>query len=210
MLLMKTPQWLLIYRALRKNKKRLVKMKVYTKTGDKGETSLLGGQRVRKDNIRLEAYGTIDELNAFIGMIINFPIDVYDKNLISFIQNRLFDIGAFLAAENVGAEYPIPELRKIGDQDISFLEQSIDRFDTDLPKLTNFIIPAGSELISWCNISRTVCRRAERRIISIEDKDKKYLQIIIFINRLSDLLFVMGRKYAKKFNVDEIMWNNDL
>ncbi len=185
-------------------------MKVYTKTGDKGETSLLGGQRVRKDNIRLEAYGTIDELNSFTGMILNFPIDEYDKNLILFIQNRLFDIGAFLAAEDEGAEYPLPDLRKINDQDISFLEQSIDRFDKDLPRLKNFIIPAGSSLISWCNISRTVCRRAERRIISIEDKDNKYLQIIIFINRLSDLLFVMGRKYAKDFNVNEILWNNDL
>jgi cob(I)alamin adenosyltransferase len=185
-------------------------MKIYTKTGDKGETSLLGGQRVRKDNIRLEAYGTIDELNSFIGMLRNFVPDDYDKNLICFIQNRLFDVGAFLAAEEENAEYPLPQLRSIKDEDIKMLEQAIDRFDSSLPKLTNFVIPAGSEIISWCNICRTVCRRAERRIISIEDKDKKYDGIIIFINRLSDLLFVMGRKYAYDNNVDEILWNNNL
>jgi cob(I)alamin adenosyltransferase len=185
-------------------------MKVYTKTGDKGETSLLGGKRVRKDNIRLEAYGTIDELNSFIGMIRNFPIDDYDKNLLAFIQNKLFDIGSLLAAEVDGAEYPLPKLNEITKNEISVLEQSIDRFDSNLSELKNFIIPAGSEIISWCNISRTVCRRAERRIISIEDKDDKYLQIIVFINRLSDLLFIMGRKYAKDFNIEEILWNNDL
>jgi cob(I)alamin adenosyltransferase len=185
-------------------------MKVYTKTGDKGETSLLSGQRVRKDNIRLEAYGTIDELNANLGMILTFNIEEYDKNLISFIQNRLFDIGAFLAADENNAEFPIPALRSITEKDINYLEQSIDRFNINLPELKNFIIPSGSEIISWCNISRTVCRRAERRIISIKDKDNKNSNIVIFVNRLSDLLFVMGRKYAKDFNVNEILWNNDL
>lgn len=184
-------------------------MKVYTKTGDKGETSLLGGQRVKKDNVRLEAYGTIDELNAFLGMLLNFDIDEYDKNLISFIQNRLFDIGAFLAAEKTNAEFPLPVLRSITEKDINYLEQSIDRFSNNLPELKNFIIPAGSEIISWCNIARTVCRRAERRIISIKDKDNKNSEIVIFVNRLSDLLFIMGRKYAKNNNVKEIIWNND-
>lgn len=185
-------------------------MKVYTKTGDKGQTSLLGGQIVDKDNARLEAYGTIDELNSFVGMIRNFIKDEYDINLIAFIQNRLFDIGSELSAVDEGAEFPLPELRKIKKSDIDYLEQSIDRYCVNLPKLKNFVIPAGSELISWCNISRTVCRRAERRIISIEDAKNKYSDIIIFINRLSDLLFVMGRKFAKEQNVDEILWNNNL
>lgn len=185
-------------------------MKVYTKTGDKGTTSLLGGQKVSKDNIRLEAYGTIDELNSFIGMLINFKIDDYEKNLVSFIQNRLFDIGSELSAVKENAEYPIPELRKIQKSDITLLEQSIDMFSANLPELKQFIIPAGSEYISYCNICRTICRRAERRIISIEDKQEKYKNVIIFINRLSDLLFVMGRKYAKDNNVEEIMWNNNL
>lgn len=185
-------------------------MKIYTKTGDKGSTSLLGGQIVSKDNIRLEAYGTIDELNSFIGMIRNFKISDYDRNLIDFVQNRLFDIGSTLAAVNEGAEFPIPELRKIKDDDTKYLEQSIDMFCNKLPELKNFIIPAGSELISWCNIARTVCRRAERRIISIEGASHEYNEIIIFINRLSDLLFIMGRKYAHENNVNEILWNNNL
>lgn len=185
-------------------------MKIYTKTGDKGETSLMGGQRVRKDDIRLEAYGTVDELNSFIGMIRNFISDDYDKNLIYFIQNRLFDIGAFLAAEEENAEFPLPVLRSVSAEDAKIIEQAIDRFERDLPKLENFIIPAGSEIISWCNISRTVCRRAERKIVSIDEKDKKNDEIIIFINRLSDLLFVMGRKYANVNNIEEILWNNTL
>lgn len=184
------------------------KIKIYTKTGDKGKTSLLGGQRVRKNHERLEAYGTIDELNAFIGMILNYKIDDFDRNLISFIQNKLFDIGAFLSAEDHCAKYPIPELKSVEPRDITYLEQSIDIYNSKLPELTNFIIPAGSELISWCNIARTVCRRAERRIVSIKDSEKKYISIIIFINRLSDLLFVMGRKYAIENNIKEILWKN--
>ncbi len=185
-------------------------MKVYTKTGDKGQTSLLGGKRVDKDDIRLEAYGTIDELNSFIGMLRNYKIDEFDVNLLAFVQNRLFDIGSELSAEKDGADYPIPELRTIQKSDILMLEQSIDRFSLGLPELKNFIIPAGSELISWCNICRTICRRAERRIISIENSKEKYNEIIIFINRLSDLLFVMGRKYAIVNNIQEISWRNDL
>ncbi len=185
-------------------------MKVYTKTGDKGFTSLLGGQKVTKDDNRLEAYGTVDELNSFIGMIRNFEIDDYDINLIAFIQNRLFDIGSQLSAVDEGAEFPLPELRKIRKKDIEYLEQSIDMYCNNLTKLENFIIPAGSELISWCNISRTVCRRAERRIVAIDKSSELFDEVIIFINRLSDLLFVMGRKYAKDKNVNEIIWNNNL
>lgn len=185
-------------------------MKIYTKTGDKGSTSLLGGQRVSKDNIRLEAYGTVDELNSFIGMIRNYKIGEYDRNLIEYIQNRLFDIGSSLAAVDKDAEFPLPELRTIRKEDIDYLEQSIDRFSKKLPELNNFVIPAGSELISWCNIARTVCRRAERRIISIENATIDYYNVIVFVNRLSDLLFVMGRKYANENNINEILWNNNL
>jgi cob(I)alamin adenosyltransferase len=186
------------------------KMKVYTKTGDKGKTSLLGGQKVAKDNVRLEAYGTIDELNSFMGMLLNYKIDDYEQNLISFIQNRLFDIGSELSAVKEDAKYPLPDLRKIKQSDIAYLEQSIDMFSANLPELKQFILPAGSEYISWCNICRTVCRRAERRIISIENAHEIFSNLIIFINRLSDLLFVMGRKYAKNNNITEILWNNNL
>lgn len=183
-------------------------IKIYTKTGDKGKTSLLGGQRVLKNHERLEAYGTIDELNSMIGMLLNFKITDFDKNLIGFIQNKLFDIGAFLAAEKSCSQYPLPDLKSVKEADIQQLEQAIDIFNSGLPELKNFVIPAGSEQISWCNISRTVCRRAERRIISIKNARENYQNIIIFINRLSDLLFVMGRKYAKENDVNEILWKN--
>ncbi len=183
-------------------------IKIYTKTGDKGKTSLLGGQRVLKNHERLEAYGTVDELNSVIGMLLNFEISEFDKNLISFIQNKLFDAGAFLAAEKSCSQYPLPELKSISQADIQQLEQAIDIFSSGLPELKNFVIPAGSEQISWCNIARTVCRRAERRIISIKNAPENYLNIIIFMNRLSDLLFVMGRKYAKDNNIEEILWKN--
>jgi cob(I)alamin adenosyltransferase len=190
------------------NKKENTNPKIYTKTGDKGKTSLLGGQRVMKNHERLEAYGTIDELNSTIGMLLNHKTSAYDKNLIDFIQNKLFDAGAFLAAEKSCSQYPLPELKSISDSDIKQLEQAIDIFSTGLPELKNFIIPAGSEQISWCNIARTVCRRAERRVISIKNARENYINIIIFINRLSDLLFVMGRKYAKENNIKEILWKN--
>ena len=185
-------------------------MTIYTKTGDQGETSLAGGTRVKKNNVNIEAYGNIDELNSFIGMIKNFNIDKKDKDLIEFIQNKLFDIGAILAVEEKQIHIFLSKLNNITEKDTFILENAIDLYSENLPVLRNFIIPAGSELISWCNISRTVCRRAERSIIAIKTKCNAYTYIIIFINRLSDLLFIMGRKYAKEFNIDEILWNNSL
>jgi cob(I)alamin adenosyltransferase len=184
-------------------------MKIYTKTGDKGETSLAGGTRVKKDDLRLEAYGTIDELNSYLGMIRNLSKNKEDLDLIAFIQNKLFNIGSSLATEDQKKNKKTIKY-DITKKDIEFLENHIDLFSKNLPILKNFVIPAGNELISWCNISRTVCRRAERRIVAIENANVNYKDILIFINRLSDLLFVMGRKFAKEFNVDEILWNNDL
>lgn len=183
-------------------------MKIYTKFGDKGNTSLLGGKIVRKDSPRLQAYGSIDELNSFVGMIPNFSIDDFDKNIINFIQNRLFDIGSILAAKEENAEYNLPKLRQITNDDIIVLEQAIDRNNEDLPELTNFILPTGSPIISWCNISRTVCRRAERNIVSAKDELIIPDEIFIFINRLSDYFFILARKYAIKNNIEEILWNN--
>lgn len=181
-------------------------MKIYTKVGDKGNTSLLGGQIVRKDSLRIEAYGTIDELNSFIGMLLNFKIDNSDKEIINFVQIRLFDIGSILAADEKNAKYKLPELRQITNEDISTLEQAIDKNSENLPKLKSFVLPAGSEFISWCNISRTVCRRTERLIVSAKDEIFIPDEIFIFINRLSDYLFVLGRKYAIVNNIDEILW----
>lgn len=185
-------------------------MKIYTKQGDEGKTSLVGGTRVKKYDKRIEAYGTIDELNSFIGMILNFKIKEREKKLINFIQNKLFNIGSILATEKQQLQLKSSQVLKIKESDISYLEKSIDDLYKDLPILKSFIIPVGSELISWCNISRTVCRRAERRIIELEDNCDEHKNIIVFMNRLSDLLFVMARKYAKDDNVDEILWHNDL
>lgn len=183
-------------------------IKIYTKTGDKGKTSLLGGQRVEKNHERIEAYGTVDELNSFLGMVLNYNIPEYDKNLISFIQNKLFDIGSFLAAEESCAEYPLPELKSVSEDDIRHIEQAIDIFNSGLPELKNFLIPGGSSLISWCHIIRTVCRRAERRAVGISKNKDKYRNVVVFLNRLSDLFFIMARKYAKENNIDEILWKN--
>lgn len=185
-------------------------MKIYTKTGDKGETSLSGGTRVKKNDIRIEAYGTIDELNSYIGMISNFSSSKTDQELITFIQNKLLDIGAILSTEKKKQQGNTVNLIDVTDNDISFLEHSIDLLSKDLPILKSFIIPSGSELISWCNISRAVCRRAERRIVSLQATKENHINVLIFINRLSDLLFIMGRKYAKENNVNEILWHNDL
>ncbi|HOK37164.1 MAG: cob(I)yrinic acid a,c-diamide adenosyltransferase [Bacteroidales bacterium] len=185
-------------------------MKLYTKTGDNGKTSLLGGKRVSKDNIRLEAYGTVDELNANVGMVLNYVNEDFDINLIEFIQNKLFDIGSLLSAEEDEAEYPLPQLNQIENKDIFVIEQAIDRYQQELPEITNFIIPAGSHAVSWCHIARTVCRRAERRVVSINDENNKYLQIIVFLNRLSDLFFILARKMAKRDGINEIFWNKNL
>lgn len=182
-------------------------MKIYTKTGDNGKTSLIGGKRVSKNDLRIEAYGTVDELNSIVGMIMNFDIDEYDKNIFSIIQNKLFDIGSCLA---VDSDYTQKEIKSISESDISFLEAQIDNFSIDLTTPKAFIIPAGSFLISWCNIARTICRRTERRMVAIKGFCEKYNNCLIFVNRLSDFLFIMGRKYAKENDIDEIYWNNSL
>lgn len=185
-------------------------MKIYTGTGDKGETSLIGGKRVAKNHVRIEAYGTIDELNSVIGMIKNFKINEDDSKTFSYIQNKLFNIGSCFAIERDGAKYTIPEIPGITENDINFLENKIDEYGSTLPNIKGFILPAGSELISWCNIARTICRRAERRAIEIDNVKTENYNCIIFLNRLSDFLFIAGRKYAKENNVNEILWNNDL
>ncbi|MDR2010410.1 MAG: cob(I)yrinic acid a,c-diamide adenosyltransferase [Bacteroidales bacterium] len=183
-------------------------MKIYTKTGDKGETSLIGGRRVLKSDVQIEAYGTIDELNSVIGMILNFDINEEDKNIISFIQNRLFDIGCCLAVDTKCEKNKIPDIRIITENDIHKLEKAIDEASENLSIPKSFIIPAGSFLISWCNVARTVCRRAERRMFVIEEFNKNYANSMVFVNRLSDFLFIMGRKFAKENNIKEILWNN--
>jgi cob(I)alamin adenosyltransferase len=183
-------------------------MKIYTKTGDKGKTSLIGGRRVSKYDDRIEAYGTIDELNSVVGMIRNFDMSEDDKNIFSFIQNRLFDIGCCLAVDPECNKSKIPGIHIITGKDISDLEKAIDNASADLDIPKSFIIPTGNSIISWCNIARTVCRRAERRICAIDNLDQTFENCLIFVNRLSDFLFIMGRKFAKENNIKEILWNN--
>ncbi len=181
--------------------------RVYTKTGDDGTTGLIGGSRVKKYDIRLEAYGTVDELNSHIGLIVSMDIDKHAKEVLKFVQNKLFVIGSILATDDSAAEfrkrYPCKK------EDIEMLEQEMDKMFEILPKLDNFILPGGSQASAYSQIARTVCRRAERRIIELSDKIEVDKTVIKFINRLSDYLFVLGRKIAHDQNVPENLWIPD-
>ena len=173
-------------------------MKIYTRTGDKGQTSIVGGQRLSKDSARIEAYGTIDELNSLLGVLCancNTPDE--SKMLILMIQNNLFNIGSFLAG------VPDPG---ICEDDVTVLEKDIDRMDAELPQLRNFILPGGSSLAAQAHMARTVCRRAERRIIStIPELDIPAI-ILTYINRLSDWLFIFARLINVKAGISEHFW----
>ncbi len=180
-------------------------MKIYTKTGDQGETGLFGGGRVRKDHPRIVAYGEVDELNAGIGAARAFNRDPSVDGNLKQIQNDLFDIGAILAT---------PDTKKLEGKSstsvrkgqITFLEQSIDRMEKDLPPLRQFILPGGSEVGSLLHLSRTVCRRAEREIIALSETEKVDADLIVYINRLSDYLFVLARWVNVKKGVVETPW----
>lgn len=178
-------------------------MKIYTKTGDKGSTSLLGGSRVSKANIRIETYGTIDELNSFIGLLRDFSSEkVERKKLLITIQERLFTIGSALAAEP-GKQFSIPDLK---ETDIKLLENAMDNMDRDLPALKNFILPGGHPNVSYCHIARTVCRRAERKCIELATDEEVSEVIIKYLNRLSDFLFMLSRKVSQELKAEEIPW----
>jgi cob(I)alamin adenosyltransferase len=175
-------------------------MKIYTKTGEKGDTSLIGGQRVPKTHERLEAYGAVDELNAWIGLIADQDIDDVYKALLHSIQKYLFNIGSHLACPD---QEKANTLSQLSANDISLLEQAIDEMDAQLPKLKNFILPGGNTVSSYCQIARTVCRRAERDMLKINDiASDEY--ILIYINRLSDFLFVLARTFVYEFNGTDI------
>jgi len=178
--------------------------KIYTKTGDDGTTGLFGGSRVKKYDNRLEAYGTVDELNAYLGMIRSFSLEEPVAGLILFIQEKLFTIGAKLASDERGRQYT--EKTGCTDEDIRRLETAIDQFEEKLPKLRNFIIPGGNQAVSFCHIARTVCRRAERNIVRLFDEGIIPKSEVVFINRLSDFLFVLSRKLAHDGHFKETYW----
>ncbi len=181
-------------------------MKIYTKKGDGGKTSLIGGTRVAKHHIRVEAYGTVDELNVCIGMLADQYIDDRLKRVLRSIQVRLFNAGALLAADPQKSKMILPEIE---EEDILALEHEIDGMEETLKPLKNFILPGGDIAISVCHLARVVCRRAERVISQLDEQSKVAPIIIVYFNRLSDFLFVAARKIAHDKNVDEIEWKPD-
>lgn len=183
------------------------KKKIYTKTGDNGTTGLLGGTRVKKHNIRLEAYGTVDELNAVIGLILSVDISLNIQKMLMKIQHKLFNIGARLASDEKSKAFTA-ELA-ITNEDVELLEATIDRWEEDLPGLRNFILPGGIPAAAQCQVARTVCRRAERRILEFSEDNEIQPEIIYYMNRLSDLLFVLARKLNFDDGVDELIWKQE-
>ncbi|MCH1547650.1 MAG: cob(I)yrinic acid a,c-diamide adenosyltransferase [Flavobacteriaceae bacterium] len=179
-------------------------MKIYTKSGDKGKTSLIGGKRIDKDELQVEAYGSVDELNSNLGLLVEYLTQKNDKEFILEIQNKLFIIGSQLAVDTkYSNNLVLPSLNK---NRIMNIENEFDLIESQVSKMTNFIIPGGSKIISICHICRSVCRRAERRVVSLSKQSKIDSLIIIFLNRFSDYLFVLSRKIANDTGIDEILW----
>lgn len=177
-------------------------MKIYTKKGDEGQTSLIGGDRVHKNHIRIEAYGTIDELNSYIGILRSFVCDDINTNVLPEIQDRLFTIGSLLASAS-GSKMILPDLH---EADTKLLEDSIDKMNEELPALRSFVLPAGSIEIAHCHVARCLCRRAERLIVHLNEIEKIESDILKYMNRLSDYIFVLGRFVALKQGVNEVSW----
>jgi len=180
------------------------KSNLYTKTGDKGMTSLVGGKRVSKTDNRLEAYGTIDELNSFIGLLITELTDSEDLDFLHKIQNLLFVVGTNLATDT--KEMTLPEQYKINEENVSQIENEIDRIDSTLPKLKSFTLPGGCRSAALAHVCRTVCRRAERRICTLTEEVTMDGALMICINRLSDYFYALARKECIKNTNKEIFW----
>lgn len=178
-------------------------MKIYTKTGDDGSTSLFGGTRVQKNNIRINAYGTIDELNSVIGIAVSGDLNDEIKLELENIQNVLFQIGSELASpENVKSNI----IKRTSEADIKNLETLIDKFDEKLPPLKNFILPGGNNSAAQLHFARTICRRAERIIVELKEFELVSKNVLIYVNRLSDLLFVLARYQNLSRSTAEIIW----
>ncbi len=180
-------------------------MKIYTKTGDEGFTSLYGGKRVLKNNDRIDAYGTIDELNSFIGLLRDQEITTDHKNFLTQIQIELFSIGSILATPRNNQKKNL-NIQKVTTDQIEALENEIDRLDTSLPPMTHFILPGGHPCVSYCHVARAICRRAERLAYSLHHNEPLEKEVLMYLNRLSDYLFVLARKLTKELEVEEIKW----
>lgn len=181
-------------------------MKIYTKKGDGGTTSLIGGTRVPKSDLRIESYGTVDELNAYIGLVCDQEIRDHHKQFLREIQETLFIIGAKLASDPGKAKMSLPDLK---ESDTERLEKEMDRMNEHLPELKNFILPGGKTVVSYCHIARCVCRRAERLVVRLSQTDPADQIIIKYLNRLSDYLFVLARKLSAELGAGEFYWITD-
>lgn len=180
-------------------------IKIYTKTGDKGKTSLLGGTKVPKSHLRIETYGTIDELNSYIGLTNDHLTDQHSKIILKEIQDRLFTIGSSLACDP--DKVPAMKIPDLKEDDIVLLEKEIDTMNEVLPEMRSFILPGGHVAISTSHITRCVCRRAERLCVSMQEQDLFVDPLVIkYLNRLSDYLFVLARYVGYLLGVEEIPW----
>lgn len=185
-------------------------MKIYTKTGDAGTTSLFGGTRVPKHHIRIESYGTTDELNSWIGLLRDHVPEPETKTLLQEIQDRLFVLGAQLATEPEKSKLKSGKdrlnIHTLKEEDVEKLEREMDQMNAQLPAMTHFILPGGHPTVSYCHIARTVCRRAERMITYLNENEPVDPLILVYINRLSDYLFVLARKLSATLQAEEIKW----
>lgn len=183
-------------------------MKIYTRTGDAGQTSIVGGARLPKTATRIEAYGTVDELNAHLAMVATAPsLSAQARTTVTWVQNKLFNIGAYLATDNPNGE--ITKCNGLTPSDTARIEADIDTIDAQLPPLRQFVLPGGTRLAALCHVARTMCRRCERRIVTLSDTTYVDPQILRFINRLSDYLFVLSRQANIDAQAEEIFWNKD-
>ncbi|NJX15018.1 cob(I)yrinic acid a,c-diamide adenosyltransferase [Tamlana crocina] len=185
-------------------------MKIYTKTGDQGTTALFGGTRVPKHHIRIDSYGTVDELNSHLGLIRDQDMNPHYKKTIQTIQNKLFTIGAVLATDPQKAILKSGkerlDIEKISTEDIELLEKEMDQMNDALPPMTHFVLPGGHQTVSFCHIARCVCRRAERLASALNELEPFEAHVLIYLNRLSDYLFVLARKLSFDLNAEEIKW----
>lgn len=177
--------------------------RIYTKTGDKGETSLIGGTRLPKHHVRIEAYGTVDELNSHMGLLRDICGDKGTEALIIAIQDRLFTIGSQLAADPEKNKMKLPSVH---EEDVVALEKAIDKMDEEVPEMKSFVLPGGHVNVSHCHIARCVCRRAERAVLRLAENEKVDDLHIKYLNRLSDYLFMLSRWFTLKFKATEIPW----
>lgn len=190
-----------IYSLLQDQKRRI--MHIYTRSGDNGETSLIGGKRVPKYHIRIEAYGTVDELISYIGLIRDQNISSEIKDQLIEVQSNLMTCASILAADCEDCDVELPELK---NEHVAKLEQDINKMELELPPLNSFVLPGGHTAVSFTHITRNICRRAERYAIRLNEETEISEEVIQYLNRLSDYLFMLGRKFVNDFGVKEILW----